>query len=622
MFTVCGSHGRALYSPLLLVGRRSLFSTTCCPSAATSATSRYLDNNILQAHGPVAEKLVATEIWHARGSKRRSKSPTTKKRTSAGLPQPTGDKARVNIVSDKLCDDILSYIGPSLKRHHGCDILDIYPGAGAWSSKLHQFLQPRSHVLLEPDAELYRPFLQPLLDQPGTTLVPKSGIIWRELNSVLTPEFLPHQAIPSDVNARNDTLLVTANLAFHPKKRFLSFDSITSLLLHQFVDAIRTGGLFQRYGLVRMLIWTRTDDKLGFIPRNIQRRKRQAIENDLACEWVDEVCGGEAASSSWFVREDAINHASQVSAIKKMRAAKLKLPAGREPEGFQEALATIKAKKRVPIPGKHAPTFKRPYHEVLADLRAADVEQGGLAEDSADLRTMNVYKWRANADVKKADRFLSYSKHFDKIMTLLKSGKATPEKIAAAELEWDMEVRELSKTFLDEFVTYKDNLHAFRRTPPLLQWDRRNYEPMTVQAEEFFPNIHCSLLDIQPRAPHPLMRQTGPGSNRAADIFGVILGSLMHHTTQPLGPTLDSLWPGASDYILPRWTSVQDLSRGGFSQNLRYAEPVLRLLDARQLEQLLELWMEWPFRPEFHELVGRTQDDLSEKHDDGPPSEV
>ncbi|KAI8947550.1 hypothetical protein F4801DRAFT_498797 [Xylaria longipes] len=623
MFTVRGSHGRALYSPLLLISRRSLFSTTCCRSASSSsAASRYLDNAILQSHGPVAEQLAATGIWHSHGQKRRPKSSPAKKRSSAVPPTPTGDKARVNIVSDKLCDDILSYVGPSLERHRGCDILDIYPGAGTWSSKLHQFLQPRSHVLLEPDAELYRPFLQPLLDHPGTTLVPKSGIIWRELNSVLTPEFLPHQTIPHDVNARNDTLLVTANLAFHPKKRFLNFESITSLILHQFVNSIRTSALFQRYGLVRMLIWTRTDDKLSFIPRNIQRRKRQALENDLVCEWVEEVCGGETASSGWYVREDAIDHASLMSTIKRMQKTKLKLPTGREPEGFQEALAAVKAKKRVILPGKHAPTFKRPYHDVLADLRAADIEQGGLAEDSADFKTMNTYTWRANADGKKAERLLNQSKHLDKLMKLLKSEKATPEELAAAGLKWETELREHTKSFLDEFVTYKDNLHAFRRAPPLLQWDRRKYEPMTVQAEEFFPNIHCSLLDIQPRAPHPLMRQTGPSSNRAGDMFDVILGSLIHQVTQPLGPSLDSLWPGAWDYILPRWTSVQGLSHAGFPHNLRFAEPTLRQLDARQLEELLELWMEWPFRPEFHELVGRTQDDMNEKFDDGPPNEV
>ncbi|TGJ81260.1 hypothetical protein E0Z10_g7505 [Xylaria hypoxylon] len=629
MFTVRSSHGRALYSPLLRTKQRSIFFSTCRPLAAASATTaaKVLDTSILQPHGPVAERLAATEVWHSRKqrnsqTKTKTKSATAKKRSSKASSMPTGDKARVNIVSDKLCDDILSYIGPSLERHRGCDILDIYPGAGEWSSKLHQFLQPRSHVLLEPDAELYRPFLQPLLDRPGTTLLPRSGIIWRELNSVLTPEYLPHQVIPEDLNVRNDTLLVTANLAFHPKKRFLNFESIASLILHQFVDAIRTGSLFQRYGLVRMLVWTRTDDKLSFVPRNIQRRRRQALENDLVCEWVQEVCGGDTASSNWYAREEAIDNASMMATIKRMEAKGLQMPSGRESEGFQEALAAVKAKKKVLKPGQDAPTFKRPYQDVLADLQAAAIEPNGLAMESADFKTMKTYEWRANTEIRKAKRLLNFSKSLDKIIALRQSGKATAEEAEAAELEWQTDIRELPKTLVDEFITYKDNLHAFRRAPPLLQWDRRGYEPMTVQAEEFFPNIHCSLLDIQPRAPHPLLRQTGPRSNRAADIFDVVMGSLMHQFTQPLGPSLDALWPGASDYILPRWTSGRDLSRGGFPPNLRCAEPVPRSFDARQWEELFELWMEWPFRPEFQDLVGRTQDDLNEKLDDGPTIEL
>ncbi|GAW24600.1 hypothetical protein ANO14919_141910 [Xylariales sp. No.14919] len=622
MFTVRSSHGRALYSPLLLTTRRTLFSSPCSPITATSAASaspKTLDNDVLEAHGPVAERLAATGVWYARKRRSSPSNPSTatpKKRRSSKASTPTGDKSRVNIVNDKLCDDILSYIGPSLERHRGCDILDIYPGAGEWSTKLHQFLEPRSHVLLEPDAELYRPFLQPLLDQPGTTLVPKSGIIWHELNSVLTPEYLPHQSIPEDRNVRNDTLLVTANLAFHPKKRFLNFDSIASLILHQFVDAIRVGKLFQRYGLVRMLLWTRTDDKLSFVPRNVQRQRRQALENDLVCEWVREVCGDETASTGWYVRDDAINNASLAATIQRMKTNGLQMPPGREPRGFQEMLAAVEAKQELPVPGIDLPTYRRPYYNVLAGLQSADAEPGGLDRESPEYKTMKNYEWRVTSDNKKAERQVYFAQKLDHIIKLRQSGEATAEEIAAAEIEWQTEIREVTNSFLDEFITYKDNLYAFRRTPPLLQWDRREYEPMAVRAQEFFPNVHCSLLDIQPRAPHPLLSQTGPKSNRAADIFEVMMGSLVHHTSQPLGPGLDALWPGASDYILPRWTSMQDTSRGGFLPGLRLAEPVPRSLDARQWEELLELWMEWPFRPEFQELVGRTHDDPIERYEE------
>ncbi|KAI1349732.1 hypothetical protein F5Y01DRAFT_287965 [Xylaria sp. FL0043] len=634
MFTVRSSHGRALlYSPLHIISQqRLLLSTTCRRLGRPPSTSKSADNPLLQAHGPAAEKLAATELWHPIKRRSRAKLATAegtsdegapaaaKKRrraaassTSAGGKKPSGDRTRVNIVSDKLCDDIVSYIGSSLERHRGCDILDIYPGAGVWSSKLHQLLQPRSHVLLEPDAELYRPFLQPLLDQPGTTLVPKSGIVWRELTSILTPEYLPHQTVPDDLNVRNDTLLVTANLCFHPKKRFLNFDSMASLVLHQFLDCIRTGGLFQRYGLVRMLIWTRLDDKTGFLPRTVQKRKRQALENDLTCEWVHEVVGNEAALSGWYVREAAIDLAGRVDVINRMRAAKLQMPSGRESESFREALAT----KRVPVPGDQAPTFKRRYQDVLADLRAANSEQGGFAEDSDERKAMDTYRWRVVTDMRKAERLLLFSQKLREIISLRQSKTATAQEIAAAELEFQMELRGSPKLFVDEFVTYKDNLHAFLRTPPLLQWDRREYEPLEAQAEEFFPNVHCSLLDIQPRAPHPLMRHMGPKSNRAAETFDIVMSSLMHQPTHGVGPGLDGLWPGASDYILPRWKSAQDLSRGGFVFGLPGAEPAPRTLDAGQWEELFKLWMEWPFRPEFNDLVGRSHE-FNEEGDDAP----
>lgn len=561
----------------------------------------------MQPLGPVAEQLAATGVWRAH----------SEGRGLAGKPRrrkPPGDKTRVNVVSEELCDDILSYIGPSLERHRGCDLIDIYPGAGLWSGKLNEFLQPRSHLLLEPDVDLYRPFLQPLLDKPGTTVAPLSGIIWRELTSVLGPEYLPHQVVPDDLDARNDTLLVTANLCFHPKKRFLNFESIASLILHQFADSIRHGSLFQRYGRVRMLVWTRTDDKLSFIPRNMQRRRRQAIENDLVCEYVHEVCGGEAASGGWYVREHGLDIASSLATATRMEAAGLKLPAGREPAMYREAQAAAKSENPPGPPGSQIPTFKRYYHGVLDDLRAANMQKV-LDEDSDDFKTMTNYTWRESADLQKAGRLHSMLQRLDTIVDLHKK-KAAPKRIAAAENEWNEGTVGLNKTLVDEFVTYKDNLNSFRRSPPLLEWDRRAYEPMTVESSEFFPNIHCSLLDIQPRVPHPLLRQSGPKTNRAADMLDMILGSLMHSGTQSMAVGLDSLWPGAADYILPRWTSGQDLSQGAIPSPLRHAGLGPRQLNTRQWEELLELWMEWPFHPEFHELVGRTQDDSVDRFDE------
>ncbi|KAI1139462.1 S-adenosyl-L-methionine-dependent methyltransferase [Hypoxylon sp. FL0543] len=578
------------------------------PSTASSLTSRNLaskasDKSLLQTSSPLAEELAATNAW---SPARKGPKPKSAKKSGS-----TGDKTRINIVSEKLCDDILSYVGSSLDRHKGCDIIDIYPGAGLWSRKLHDYLQPRSHIMMEPDADLYRPFLKPLLDRPNTTLVPASGLIWRELNSVLTPEYLPHQHVPdaAQLQQRNDTLLVTANIAFHPKKRFLTFESLASLVLYQFIESMRTSSLFQRYGQVRMLVWARHDDKYGIIPKLMQKRKKVAIDAELSCEWVHEVCGRQGLDSAWFVRDSTIDESSSLATWKRMRAARIQIPEGRASEGLIAAQLMHKSRKTV-VPGSVPPVFKRPFQDVLEDLEATHQEQI-FTKDSQSYRSMKCYRWRANWEDKKHERMLQMLSGLDAITALYKSGKASPGEIEAMEAEWAASLQANPKGFINEFLTYKDNLHYYRQDPPLLHWDRRAYDPMVVQPDEFFPNVECSLLDMQPKVVHPLLRQKGPNSNRAGDCFDLIMSSMMYQSTLPINQGLDSIMPGAAEYIIPRWKSIRDLDHGGVAAKTRYTELSARLLNARQWEELIEIWMEWPFRPEFHELVARTHDELA-----------
>ncbi|KAL7619349.1 hypothetical protein AAE478_009886 [Parahypoxylon ruwenzoriense] len=567
------------------------------------------------ALGPVAEQLVATGLWAGRRSSQKESEEDAKpaKRSRAPKSKVKGDKTRVNIVSEKLCDDILSYIGYSLDRHKGCDILDLYPGAGLWSRKLHDYLKPRSHILMEPDSAFYEPFLKPLLDRPGTTLLPMSGIVWRDLNSILTPEYLPHQSVPDadGQTERNDTLLVTANIAFHPKKRFNKFDSLALLVIYQFIDAIRTSGLFQRYGLVRMLIWTRPDDKFGLIPKVMQKRRRMAVDSELSCEWVREVCGREGPDSVWFVRDSNIDTNSNLAVWKRMRSAGLRMPQGRESEELKEAVTESRL-KRVVAPGSTAPVFKRPFQDVLSELEAAHQQQV-FAKGSENYKTMRVYRWRLNSEERKHQRMLDTISGLDAIHALYKSGTATAKKMKRLEEAWDAELQANPKGFIDEFTTYKDNLHYYRQDPPLLHWDRREYHPMAVQPEEFLPNIQCSLLDVQPKKLHPLLRQMGPNSSRAGDCFELIARSLMSHSTLPVDRCLNALAPGAAEFILPRWKSASDLDHGGVRARSRLAQLTPRMLNARQWEELLELWMEWPFRPEFHELLAHMQEEIGEE---------
>ncbi|KAK8097521.1 hypothetical protein PG984_016660 [Apiospora sp. TS-2023a] len=567
--------------------------STSTDSAGTSSNTRknVLLKSELQAVTPTAQALADTGTWKHRNAKvsaaedveeEEKHLPTTKKRTRsrAALEKaPKGDKTRVNIVNEELCDDILTYIGKSLDKHKGCDILDLYPGVGLWSRKLNDYLQPRSHILLEPDGEFYKPFLQPLLDRAGTVLTDKSGIIWKDLNSVLTPEFLPHQK-PAPQSHRNDTLLVTANISFHPRKRFMGFESIARLIQHQFLDAIRSGQIFQRYGQVRMLLWTRRDDKASLLARSMQRRKRSAIDAELHTEYLHEVCGKSGPDSYWYVRDTNLDRASAQMTAKRMKKAKIIMPERRTPPEHKEALADLENRNLVK-PGAQPAVFMRAYHDTLANLKDADESQE-LGHGTYEHDMMRKLQWRGNSDVARFQEIFQRQQAYDAIQKLrdpaLQAKKAaaaaakkkppkkqppTEAEIRAMEAEWDDDFSRLPNSKRLDYLKCYDNIHLVRQDPPAMAWDRRAYEPLESFAVDFFPNVDCSLLDIQPRTLHPLLTQIGPHSNRAADIFDLLTRALYMSPATSLGKQLDGIWPGAADWIIPRCKSLHDPALGG-----------------------------------------------------------
>ena len=208
------------------------------------------------------------------------------------------------------------------------------PGAGLWSSKLHDALKPRSHILFEPDFELYKPFLQPLLDKRGSKykLVPKSGILWDNLNLVKSKKYLPDQEVLARGDPRleksNESLLFIANLGHYPSKAYQGFSSISALMVHQLLSAIRTHSIFQEYGLVRMLIWMHDKEKKVPYPRVISHRKKFSIEAEISCENIFEIAGSDEFASR-FRREHGLDLDGARSILKRMTDANIETPSAR-----------------------------------------------------------------------------------------------------------------------------------------------------------------------------------------------------------------------------------------------------------------------------------------------------
>jgi hypothetical protein len=554
----------------------------------------------------IAQKLAKDGAWvAARSGKRKGKNT---------------DRYRVNIVGEELCDDVLKYIKPSLARHEGCDLIDIFPGVGTWSQKLNEVLKPRSHLLLEPDEDFYRPFLEPLLERPGTRLMPESGIVWEQLNKILNPAVLPHQVErkyrADETPPRNDTLLVTMNLSMYPTRKFRTFDSLSQLVLFQLMSSIRPGALFHKYGLVRMLIWMPDSEKGSVLPRTVQQRKKMAFEAEMATDYVCEVAGGEdesaAAPTHWFRRDESIDFESTKATLERMRQTGYVMPPGREPYHLQEFLKYTKLHRKATMDSKHS--IDRPF---MAELETLEEEfaDGKFEKGSQKYTRLKTLEYLRGYTARRSSTVVDLIQERDAaIQAYLKAGSDEKKlkKATVACHEWCNKVKNLESSLRAEILLQRDNLHVLRQDPPVLNWDRRYVEPLRARTDEFFPRIPCALLDIQPKAVAPVLRDMGPDSTRGGDYFDLVLRGLTRRSVEPVSKSLDTIYAGAGDGVAPHCPSLFDPRVGG-SPMPGIGELATRALNQRQLIEITQAWMRWPFRPQYSELVSRTIEDFTDE---------
>ncbi|KAF7563435.1 hypothetical protein G7046_g685 [Stylonectria norvegica] len=540
----------------------------------------------------IAQKLHQTGLWtNTRGK--------AKKAQIGGV-----DKHRVNLVNESVADDILQYVGPSLDRHRGCDLVDINPGAGVWSSKLHEYLQPRKHILMEKDADMYRPFLADLLAKDTVELVEESGIFWKSLSEMLRLH-LPNQKVlePNSIPERNDTLLVSVNLGMSPKKPFQNFDCVSTMVLYQFMSSIRTAALFQRYGLVRMLIWVSDDGKRKMLPRSIARRKRAAFEAELACEWIHEVAGKDVEVENRLeLRDEWLNVESGYQTVERMKKQGLKMPAGRETIMYNKAMAdpSLTGKK---LAGERRPLMARPFKQEIEDLKQSATSR--TDKDQVDVaKRMKALNYREKYDYADNMNYLEIIQERDAIIKLSSSD---PSAFAAADEAWNAKVGALKKNQFKEFKAVRDNYHLFRQNPPALLWDQRAFEPLTIQPDDFYPQHACALFDFQPKALHPLLRVHGPKTSRAGDMSDLMVRFWLSHSMQPVSKAMDGIWPGFGQ-LADQIASLQDPSVGG-SPMTGHGELTARCVNQLQWAEIVMAFMEWPFRPTHAQLVARLVDD-------------
>lgn len=530
-------------------------------------------------------------------------------------------------------DDALKILAPSLEEYKGCHIIDIHPGAGLWSTKIHDFLKPKSHLLIEPSRDVYQPFLKPLLDAPNSKYKFLETQVFAKGLSSATYKLEPiwnALELPEPDNAQLDrptsSILVLAGLARIPyryKGELISLGRSTAekFLFRYLNSLISRCGLHQK-GLVRLLVWVMDTDKFNVLPRSVS-----GLE-DATIRTLDELCDvREVVGSSKFPISRRPPHYDVLSAAdvaRRMKDANQSIPVHRQNRIFKLAAQALadretendhqESRDGVFVDGEAAPS-----QNVLDEIAMLQVEERRFAFSERKLPTRPTSNSHKRADaaamVQGRARLDAYVGAASPIPSSLYIDRLVIMEGALNQMERDYaagtfpladrpakaaEMDSLAATLAEGYrplsrrdrrlaAQSADNIEAARSSPSILAWDRRTVEPLDVGDHEFWPRHCMALLDITPKST----------AGRSAAFQQLLVRALFKEDTLPIAEALERIAFGAAEALLPKCEAISDPQRGGrlHLQNLR-----VRMLTLEMVQELLREWNAWPFQKSRAEL--------------------
>ncbi|KAH8151728.1 uncharacterized protein LAJ45_04350 [Morchella importuna] len=193
-------------------------------------------------------------------------------------------KHAVNIVSPTLCEQAISRL--DLSAYKNPILIDMSPGICTWSAALHDALQPRAHILLEPEKE-YKPWIDDFQStRPNIYWLPEQGDRWSLYMSMFGlstppakwpadyPNLTPRTVPPED--GVNPDIIFTGNLSESEK--------LNSRLLAQLIATIPRERWLMTFGRVRFLTWILDETKVRYLPRTIASRIRATVMAEAVCD--------------------------------------------------------------------------------------------------------------------------------------------------------------------------------------------------------------------------------------------------------------------------------------------------------------------------------------------------
>lgn len=368
---------------------------------------------------------------------------------------------------------------------------------------------------------------------------------------------------------------------------------------------------FQAYGPTRMLMWMGDEEKRAILPRTVHYRSKVAATMESAFH-VEEIAGA-APSAAGAHREDICSVESAKKVAQRMEGTEIYLPPNRRSDIKDTVLSSS--------------DVSRAWHAEMQDLEEAfsnyklsmfvggspgpvtDRAKSGSKKKNAPKTTPEYERLRAlrnilrgeNKRIEKSKIMLKQQEEIDKLdLAANKDGIESMEqeqmlKNLDAKIEnFRTQLESLLAKELAHMLFLDDDRRAFAMDPPLLMWDRRKAEPLTVQDNEFYPQQSLALLDFQP-LPNPTPMTMDQSTY--FEILGTLLLSAKGITNLK---RLNTIAPGAYEALVPKVPAIRDPRRGG----RRDVESVrARTLTTEMLHGLAVAWDKWLFKPQMNDLL-------------------
>lgn len=139
---------------------------------------------------------------------------------------------------------------------------------------------------------------------------------------------------------------------------------------------------------------------------------------------------------------------------------------------------------------------------------------------------------------------------------------------------------------------------AIRTNPPVIPYDRRRVDPILTHPDEFYPQNPLHLLDISPRARNLKSDITSAAEGNA--VMRDLAQTLLMRPREDVVRALDRIAPNAGRDLVAATPSLRDASRGG---RVDPRDLSARCIDRDMFLDLVDAFLEWPFRPTTVELA-------------------